>query len=131
MEAIGAALAKVLDAGGPTTALVVSLVVGLGLLAIVIARGSGLFAAGRTEIQAVSLQDRMLSTIKLMGETETALRARLDELETDNVDLRDQVIELRAQLSLLRGQRRKLIEIMREIKPGPAAMQAAAIEIGA
>lgn len=134
IDAVVGALAPIIEAGGPPLAIAAGVVVGLGLLVILLARLSGLVAAGRTDRQGAVLQARLLSALTLAATTEEQLRQRLDKLLSEKSGLQDEVMQLRVSLTLVRNQRRKLIEVLREVKSdrlGPAALRAAGIEVGA
>lgn len=118
MNEIAAGIVDIVKAGGTPVALLVGAIVGLGLVVIVLARVSGLFASSRTDLQTTAFQDKLLATIDRMIATEEALRGRLETMSRENASLRDQEAELRATISLVRNQRRRLIELLRDLKDG-------------
>ena len=65
--------------------------------------------------RAETLQETLLKMVRANQATEEALRRRLDEAERDRVVTREELEETRAQLALLRHQRRRLITMMRDV----------------
>lgn len=134
LDSLAKVLASAIGAGGIWTSIIAGLIVGLGLLVIVISKMTGVVAGSRGDAQGAELQTRLLAVVTSLTESEEKLRARVNTLQSENGSLHDEIIELRTGIALLRNQRRKLLEIMREIKTdklGPAAIHAAAIEVTA
>ena len=103
------ALVAIIQSTGPYGALIISVIVGLVLCVIVIARMKGIIGESR-------FQDRLLVALDQLSKSEEACRKRIDALSAENGTLRDEIDEMRATLSLIRNQRRRLLELMRGVK---------------
>jgi hypothetical protein len=103
-------LTEVIRASGPIGFVVAGLLVA-GIAGIILyARTTGLFDGLRTEKQKTEFQGQR------------ALRVELEEAADENAALRDDVRELRAEVSLLRRQLRILIDLIRAGRAGPEAL---------
>lgn len=101
---------------GPVGAFLAALLVGLGLMVIVYARTKDLWTDTKGRTQGVEFQDRLLKLVDTLTASEAALRLRIDDVLRDNGTLRDDVDALRADLALVRNQRRRLIEMLRAMR---------------
>ena len=110
-----AALADVLGRLGPGPALLAGIIVAMTLSVILLARYGNLWGAMRAGRSAETLQETLIAMVAANRATEEALRRRLDEAERAKAVTREELDETRAQLALLRQQRRRLITMMREV----------------
>ena len=128
MDALITGLITGLSNSGPIGAVIAAVIIGLALSLMAFAKTRELWSDTRGRSQGVELQDNMLAMIKDLRASEEALRKRIDDLGRENGAMRDEVDELRASLSLLRNQRRKLIEHMRNLRDGSAPAARGATE---
>lgn len=110
-----AALVDTLGRLGPAPAIGAGLIVGMTLAVIMLARFGNLWAGARSAQTGESLQATLVAMVQANRATEEALRRRLDDAERDKAVTREELDETRAQLALLRHQRRRLITIMRDV----------------
>ena len=90
-------------------------IVGMTVGVILLARYGQLWAGVRAGRNAETLQSTLIAMVAANRATEDALRRRLDDAERDRTVTREELDETRAQLALLRHQRRRLITMMREV----------------
>ena len=110
-----AGLVDTLGRLGPGPALLAGLIVAMTLSVILLARYGNLWGAMRAGRSAETLQETLIAMVAANRATEEALRRRLDDAERDRAVTREELDETRAQLALLRHQRRRLITMMREV----------------
>lgn len=110
-----AGLVDALGRLGRAPAILAGGIVGLTLAVILLARLGNLWAAVRAGKGAATLQTELIALVRDNRATEDALRRRLDEAERDRAVAREELEELRAQIALLRHQRRRLITMLRDV----------------
>ena len=113
-----APLIEIIRASGPVGAVLAGVIVAGVLALIIFARTRNLFAETRTAGQATQFQAQMLVLVTKLTETEDTLRRRLSELETENRGLSGDLSDMKVTLSLIRNQRRRLLDYLRAIKEG-------------
>lgn len=118
MDAVLNGIAAVIKSLPPYGQWVAGGLVGLALMVIVYARTTDLFVDRRVGSQTTAFQDRLLRAIEVLTASEEKLQARLDAAEAENVGLRSDMDTLRADLLLIRNQRRRVIELLRDLKEG-------------
>lgn len=116
-------LLDIVQRSGPAGALIASGIVGLAFAVILLAHFKDLWVGVRGRTQEVAFRDKLLNLIDKLTASEDALRKQVDELSHQRGALQDDVDELRVSLSLLRSQRRRLIDYLRIAhgKPLPGA----------
>lgn len=119
---------------GPVGAVIAAVLLGLVLATIVLAITRGLWASKRSEAQIAGFQARLIDVMDKLCATEEALRKRLDVVEGENEALRDEKLELETTLGLVRNQRARMIELLRDVmagRIGPEAIDVGSVEAGA
>lgn len=106
-------LIAALSAGGPFAVGAATLLVGCVAALILSSRVREMLAGTKAVEQSTQVQATMLDIVRMLREDETRLRKKIDALESDNDVLRDDVMELRTTLSLIRHQRRRLLRLLR------------------
>lgn len=112
MDDIGA-LVSDLAKTGPFGAAIAGLVIALALAIIIFARVKDLWSDDKGRSQSIEVADLTLKLIDTLMASERALRERIDEISRERDHDRDEIDALRADLALVRGQRRRLIELLR------------------
>lgn len=105
--------------------LIVSGVVGLGILIVLIGHFGGLYQGRRADKQSLDVMDRLINEVDRLSERELNLRADLERQEREADTYRLRAVEFQADAELMRIQLRRLIEITRAVKDGrllPAAI---------
>ena len=113
-----APLVKFLQEAGPFAMIGAGSVVGLFILMVLLSKGQGVLLATREGKQTAEFQDKLLALVDKLTASEDALRKRLEEVQGENATLRDDVVEMKVTLSLIREQRRRLIDLLRALKEG-------------
>lgn len=110
----------------PAAAILAAVIVALALVVIVYAATSGIFDDRRNAKQKTDFQAQLLASLKLLTDSNTALR-------DENVGLREDMGRLMTTVDLTRNQNRRVIELLRGIVEGriaASAIQLAEIEAG-
>ena len=107
-------LLDVLRQSGPVGAALAGVIVALTISVIVLARVRNLWDGVRDRSQGIDFQAKLLLTIDKLQASEDALRRRVDELGLIKATQQEQLDDLHVQLALLRHQRRRLIEMLRQ-----------------
>ncbi|WP_020179660.1 hypothetical protein [Methylopila sp. M107] len=108
-----------------------SVIAALGAV-IIVAHRFGLLkwlVRSRTEVQAESFQERMLSALTAAHGREDALMAKLDAFETKYDALREEAHQGRFEVHMLRQQMKMFLQGLRQVKAGIVPIEAL-IEIG-
>lgn len=117
-------LLDILQHSGPTGAILAGAIVGVTLALILLAHFKGLWGTLSTEARQAQFQLQCLALIADLRATEAALRKRLEDESLNRGRLQDEMEQDRVQLALLRGQRQRLIAMLRQMVaalPEPAA----------
>ena len=115
---------RIVEATGPTGAIIVAIVVGLALSAFILARAAGDQTVATREQQASEFQDRLIKALEALTASESSLRGQVQSLLVENAALRENLRELAASVDLLRQQMRRLIGQMRAVQQGRLAADA-------
>ena len=111
---------ELIKATGTLGAVIASTLVGLALVLILYARTKGIVGDTKSADQAGQFQERLLDAVKLLTDSEAALRR-------ENAALREDMGRLTTSVELMRVQNRRVIECLRAVMEG--RVQPAAITI--
>lgn len=103
---------------GPYGTIVVSIIVGLGLVVVLVAHFSGLYSSRRADRQSLAFADRLIADVDKLSQRELTLRADLERQEREADMHRLRAVELQADTELMRMQLRRYIETLRAIRDG-------------
>lgn len=103
---------------GPYGTLIVSVIVGLGLVVVLVAHFSGLYSSRRADKQSLDFADRLIGEVDKLSQRELALRADLERQERESDMHRLRSVELQADTELMRMQLRRYIETLRAVRDG-------------
>lgn len=109
---------RILEAVGPWGALIISVVVGLGLLVVLVGHFGGLYRDRRADKQGLAFADRLIAAVDNLAQRELALRADLERQERDADSHRLRSVSLQADVELMRAQLRRAIETLRAVRDG-------------
>lgn len=98
--------------------LIVSGVVGLGIVVVLVGHFGGLFQGQRTDQRGIGMIDRLMKQVEDFSAREGALRADLERQEREADTYRLRAVELQADVELMRIQLRRLIETARAVREG-------------
>ena len=107
-------LIAALSSAGPLAVTAATMFVACFAALILSTRVREMLAGAKAVEQSTQFQGSLLDLVRMLREDELRLRAKINALETDNDVLRDDLVELRTTLSLIRHQRRRLLRILRE-----------------
>jgi uncharacterized protein YlxW (UPF0749 family) len=119
---------RIIEATGPTGAIVAAVLVALALVVIILAKFGGLFDNSRNEVLKTDFIGRLVAEVDKFSEREKELRREADRLEAENDRLKDKMRELQTQGILMRNQLRRAIDLLRAVREGrmsPDAIAAA------
>lgn len=109
---------RVLEGVGPYGTLIISLVVGLGILVALVGHFAGLYQGRRADAQSLAFVDLLIAEVDKLSARELALRADLERQERDADNHRLRAVELQADVELMRTQLRRTIETLRAVRDG-------------
>lgn len=119
---------RIIEATGPTGAIVAAVLVALALVVIILAKFGGLFDNSRNEVLKTDFIGRLVAEVDKFSVRESELRREADRLEAENDRLKDNMRELQTQGILMRNQLRRAIDLLRAVREGrlpPEAIAAA------
>lgn len=112
-------IVEIIQATGVWGALLAGGLVGLGLVVIIYGRTRGILGESATAGHTVEFQNQLLDALKLLNDSEGALRR-------ENAELREALGRVMTTVDLLRTQQRRMIDLMRAVMEGrlaPAEIQ--------
>lgn len=112
-----AALAGHSPIGAGLALAIVAMIVGL----ILIARSKSVFEDAAAEKRRGDFQAQLLGELEKTRLRETEMRTEIADLRALNARLAEALAEVRVQLELLRGQTRRLIDQLRDVREGRRA----------
>lgn len=115
MDAALSGLVDLLGRSGVVGTVIAGVIVGLVLAVILVGHFKGLWVDLQGRSQSVELQGKLLKLVETQQAAEEVLRRRLDLAEHGRDTAEEERDDLRVQCDLLRHQRRRLLDLTRQL----------------